>query len=112
MQRTIPTFVYSASAFLVHHVVITVEKTYSSIGRGVVTPLETTLKAMHETSPTSCPTYRFEEWTWYDKSGLEFTLAAIIPPLSPSMVFGKAQSRALEREMTLPNMRSPGVWLE
>ena len=39
----------------VHHVVITVEKTYSSIGPAVVPPLETTLKAMQETSPSDSP---------------------------------------------------------
>ena len=75
----------------VYHVVITIEKTYSSIGPGVVPPLETTLKAMQGTSPPDCPTYRFKEWTRYDKSGLEFTLTAIIPPLPLSMVFGKIE---------------------
>ena len=75
----------------VHHVVISIEKTYSSIGPGVVPPLETTLKAMQGTPLSDCPTYRFKEWTWHDKSGLEFTLAAIIPPLQPSMVFGKIE---------------------
>ena len=75
----------------VHHIVITTEKTYSSIGPGAVPPLETTLKAMQETSSSDCPTYRFKEWTWQEKSGLEFTLAAIIPPLPPSMVFGKLE---------------------
>ena len=73
----------------VHHFVITVEKTYSSIGPTVVPPLETTLRAMQETSSSDCPTYRFKEWTWHEKSGLEFTLTAIIPPLPPSMLFGK-----------------------
>ena len=75
----------------VHHVVISIEKTYSSIGPGVVPPLETTLRAMQGTSPSDCPTYRFKEWSCHDKSGLEFTLAAIIPPLPPSMVFGKIE---------------------
>ena len=75
----------------VHHVVITVEKAYSSIGPGVVPPLETTLKAMQGTPPSDCPTYRFKEWSRHNKSGLEFTLAAIIPPLPPSMVFGKIE---------------------
>ena len=75
----------------VHHIVATVEKTYSSIGPGVIPPMETTLKAMQGTSPADCPTYRFKEWTWHEKSGLEFTLAAIIPPLPPLMVFGKTE---------------------
>ena len=30
-----------------------------------------TLRAMHNTSPSDCPTYRFKEWTSHDKSGLE-----------------------------------------
>ena len=75
----------------VHHIVITIEKTYSSVGPGVIPPMETTLKAMQGTSPSDCPTYRFKEWTWHEKSGLEFTLAAIIPPLPPSMVFVKIE---------------------
>ena len=53
--------------------------------------METTLKALQGTSPSDCPTYRFKEWTWHEKSWLEFTLAAIIPPLPPSMVFGKIE---------------------
>ena len=75
----------------VHHIIITIEKTYSSVGPGVIPPMETTLKAMQGTSPSDCSTYRFKEWTWHEKSGLEFTLAAIIPPLPPSMVFGKIE---------------------
>ena len=71
-----------------YHTLIAEEKTYSSIGPGVVQPLETTIKAMHETSTASCPTYSSKEWTWHEKSGSEFTLAATIPPLPPSMVFG------------------------
>ena len=70
-----------------------VEKTYSSIGPGVVPSLETTLKAMHGTSPTDCPTYRFKKWTWHDRSGLELTLAAVNPPLPPSMEFGKVEPK-------------------
>ena len=88
----------------VHHIVITIEKTYSSVGPGVIPPMETTLKAMQGTSLSDCPTYRFKEWTWHEKSGLEFTLAAIIPPLPPSMVFGKIEPTdtkvALERCIT------------
>ena len=72
----------------VYHIVITIEKTYSSIAPDIISTLETTLKAMRGTSPSECPTYRFKEWTPYDKSGLEFNLTAIIPPLPPSMIFG------------------------
>ena len=75
----------------VHHILTTIEKTYSSTEPGVVPPLETTLKALHGTSPSDCPAYRFKEWTRYDENGQEFTLTAIIPLLPPSMVFGEIE---------------------
>ena len=50
---------------LVHSIVITVANMYSNIGQGMGPPLETTLKAMHETSPTGCINYRFKERTWH-----------------------------------------------
>ena len=75
----------------VHNVLITIEKTFSSIEPGVVPPLETTLKAMHGTSFSDCPAYRSKEWMRHDKSGLEFTLSAIIPPLPPLMIFGEIE---------------------
>ena len=73
----------------VQHLVTTVEKTYASMELGVVTPLEITLKAMHDTSPSDCPNYRFKEWTQHDRGGLEFTLPAVMPPLPPSIVLVK-----------------------
>ena len=76
---------------VVHHIVITVEKSFSSIESGTIAPLEVTLEAMSNTSPSDCPTYRFKEWTKHEKSGLEFTLAATIPQLPPSMMFGQVQ---------------------
>ena len=86
---------------LVHHVVTTIEKTYSNVEPRILPPLDTTLKGMHETSPTDCPTYRFKEWTWHDKSGLEFTLAAIIPSLPPSIVLGKVEPEDTKVAMIL-----------
>ena len=77
----------------VHHILITIEKTFSSSEPGVVPPLESTMKAMHGTSPSDCPAYRFKESTRHDKSGLEFTLTAIIPPLPPSMIFGEIEPK-------------------
>ena len=74
---------------LVHLFAKTVEKTYASIEPAVVPPLETTLKAMHNTSPSYCPNYRFKEWTRLDPSGREFTLTAVLPPLPPLTMFGK-----------------------
>ena len=63
---------------MIHHVAITVEKTYTSAEPGVVPPLETTLKAMHNTSPSDSLNYRFKEWTQHHRCGLEFTLPAVI----------------------------------
>ena len=84
---------------LVHHLVITVEKTFTSVEREVIPPLEETLRAMHATSPSDCPTYQFKEWTPPHRGGLEFTLHAIIPPLPPSITFGE-----LAKEDSSPEM--------
>ena len=64
---------------IVSHIIVKIEKTYTSIQSGVMPPLEATLRAMHDSSPSDCPTYRFKEWSSSERSGLEFTLAAIIP---------------------------------
>ena len=45
---------------IVRHIIVTVEKTYTSTESGVVPPLESTLKAMHDSSPSDCPTYRIK----------------------------------------------------
>ena len=84
---------------LVHHLVITVEKTFTSVERDVIPPLEETLRAMHATSPSDCPTYRFKEWTPPHRGGLEFTLHAIIPPLPPSITFGELAEEDSSPEM-------------
>ena len=73
----------------IRHIILTIEKTYASTESGLVPPLETTLKEMNKFSPSNCPTYRFKEWTSHEKGGLEFTLAATIPPLPPSFWFGE-----------------------
>ena len=54
---------------------------------------------MHDTSPSECPNYRFDEWTQQDRGGLEFTLPAVIPPLPPSINFGKMNGEQEETEM-------------
>ena len=74
---------------LVHHVVIITETSYASIEPGVIPSLETSMKAMHGTSPSDCPNYRFMEWTQLDQIGLEITLPAAVPPLPPSLVSEK-----------------------
>ena len=73
----------------IRHIILTIEKTFTSTESESITPLESTLKEMHKFSPSNCPTYRFKEWTTHEKGGLEFTLAATIPPLPPSFLFGK-----------------------
>ena len=73
----------------IRHIILTVEKTYTSTESGHVPPLESTLKAMHDFSPSDCPTYRFKELTRHGHGGLEFTLAATIPPLPLSITFGE-----------------------
>ena len=83
----------------VHHIVVTVEKTFSGIESKTVPPLEETLRAMNNTSPSDCPTYRFKEWTSHDKSGLEFTLATIIPLLPQLILFGGVDLEALRVNM-------------
>ena len=73
----------------VRHIILTIEKTFTSTESESIPPLESTLKEMHQFSPSDCPTYCFKEWTSHEKGGLEFTLAAIIPPLPPSFSFGE-----------------------
>ena len=73
----------------VRHIILTVKKTYASAESGLVPPLESTLKAMYDFSRSDCPTYRFKKWTHHDRRGLEYTLAAILPPLPPSIIFGE-----------------------
>ena len=58
--RIVSTQAKNQNTLSVHSIVITVEKTFSSIELGVAPPLESTLKATHETSRTDCPTYRFK----------------------------------------------------
>ena len=83
---------------LVHHFVITEEKRYASIEPGEP-PLETTLKTMHNTFPSDCPYYRFKESTRQDQSGLQFTLPAVLPQRTTSIMFAKIDPEALETEM-------------
>ena len=71
------------------HIIVTVEKTYASAQSGLVPPLESTLKAMHDSSPSDCSNYRFKEWTYHERGGLEFTLAAATPPLPPTIILGE-----------------------
>ena len=84
---------------VVRHIIVTVEKTDTSTESGVVLPLESTLEAMHDSSPSDCPTYRFKEWTSNERGGLEFTLTAIISPLPPSITFGEVDKACTNTQM-------------
>ena len=83
----------------VKHIIVTVVKTYTSVEQGVVPPVEVTLKAMHDTSPSDCGHYRFKEWIQHERGGLEFTLPAVIPLLPPSIKFGKMNGEQEKTEM-------------
>ena len=84
---------------IVRHIIVTVERTYTSTESGVVPPLESTLKAMHDSSPSDCLTYRFKEWTSNERGGMEFTLTAIIPPLPPSITIGEVDNACTNTQM-------------
>ena len=73
----------------IQHIILLIEKTFTSTESESIPPLESTLKEMHKFSPFNCPTYRFKVWTTHEMGGLEFTLAATIPPLPPSFLFGE-----------------------
>ena len=83
----------------IRHIILTIKKTYTSTESELVPPLESTLKAMHKFSPSDCPTYRFKGRTNHDQGGLEFTLAAIIPPLPPSIIFGELDDTCNNTQM-------------
>ena len=84
---------------VVKHIIVTIEKTYTSIQSCIVPPFEATLKAMHDSSPSDCPTYRFKEWSCSERGGLEFTLPAILPPLPPSITFGELDEKCTNTQM-------------
>ena len=69
----------------VRTIVLKAEKTFASLQKGVVPPLETTLEKMENASWESLPTYRFKEWS-PDLSGLEFVITTVIPELPPNFV--------------------------
>ena len=84
---------------MIHQIVISVEKTYTSVEPEAVAPLEITLKAMQNTSPSDCLNNRFKEWEQNDQVGLEFTLPAVITLLTPWMVFGNMDPKIGRTEM-------------
>ena len=72
---------------LVHRIVVRAEKTFSGVERTENYPAETILQRIAVPSVAKAPCPRFKEWT-SDGKGLEFTLATVVPPVPPSIVFG------------------------
>ena len=67
----------------IRDIFVTVEKIYASIESGLVPPLHSILKAMNDFSLSDCPAYPSKEWTHHERSGLGFTITAVIPPYRP-----------------------------
>ena len=63
------------------------EKTFSGVERTEKYPAETILQQIAVLGVAKAPCPRFKEWT-SDCKGLEFTLATVVPPVPPSIVFG------------------------
>ena len=72
---------------LVHRIVVRAEKTFSGVKGTEKHPAETILQRIAVPSVAKAPCPQFKEWT-SDGKGLEFTLATVVPPLPPSIVFG------------------------
>ena len=75
------------NAELVHRVVVRAEKTSVGIERAENYLTETILQQIAVPDVAKAPCPRFKEWT-SDGKGLEFTLATVVPPVPPSIVFG------------------------
>ena len=74
-------------AELVHRIIVRAEKTFAGVGRTEKYPAETILQQIAVPRVARAPCPRFKEWT-SDGKGPEFTLATVVPPVPPSIVFG------------------------
>ena len=63
------------------------EKTYSGVERSENHSVEDILQQLSRSGVTKAPCPRFKEWT-SDEKALEYTLAVVVPPVPPSIVFG------------------------
>ena len=72
---------------LIHRIIVRAEKTFSGVERTEKIPVETFLQQIAAPGVAKAPCPRFKEWT-SDSKGLEFTLATVVPPVPPSIVFG------------------------
>ena len=74
-------------AELVHRIIVRAEKTFSGVERTEKYPVETILQQIAVPGVAKAPCPRFKERT-SDGKGLEFTLATVVPPVPPTIVFG------------------------
>ena len=72
---------------LVHRIIVRAEKTFSGVERTKKYPVETILQQIATPGVAKAPCPWFKAWT-SDGKGLEFTLATVVPPVPPSIVFG------------------------
>ena len=89
---------------LVHRIVVRAEKTFAAVERIGNHSAELVLQQIAVPGVAKAPCPRFKEWT-SDGKGLEFTLATVVPPVPPNIVFGPFNS---ERE---PVQECPGALL-
>ena len=74
-------------AELVHRIIVRAEQIFAEVERTEKYPAETILQQIAVPGVANAPCPRFKEWT-RDGKGLEFTLATVVPPVLPSIVFG------------------------
>ena len=74
-------------AKLVHRIIVRAERTFAAVERTEKNTAETILQQIAVPGVAKAPCSRFKEWT-SDGKGLEFTLATVVPPVPPSIVFG------------------------
>ena len=74
-------------AELVHCIVVRAEKTFAGLERTENYSAETILQRIGVLGVAKAPCPQFKEWT-SDGKGLEFTLATVVPPVPPNIVFG------------------------
>ena len=72
---------------LVHRFNVRAEKTFSGVEQTDNYPSETILQHFAAPGVAKAPCLRFKEWTNDDK-GLEVTLATVVPPVPPNILFG------------------------
>ena len=72
---------------LVHRIIVRAEKNFSGVEQTEQYPVETILQQIAAPGVAKAPCSRFKEWTC-DGKGLEFTLATVVHPVLPAIVFG------------------------